>query len=411
MNFFSVNMTPILAMQLAGWGLASLALEKLSIRLPTEAVMSISTVTFFPMILFLPLPLPAILGALIVIAVEFSSRKPVYKVVFNASNYVLTFGLSGLVWHFLSSADRFSTDTAVRDILAVMATIAVFYLTNAGITNTVVALQQNRSTLYVWRSNDKPVVLPTLSLCAVGALLAVLWHYVPLWSVLTGVPIAITYFAFHHIRRLEDETKEAIIAMADSIDARDSNTYQHSIRVSEYAKKIAERMGLGYDTVDLIFMVARVHDLGKIGVPNTVLFKKGSLQDEEWEAMKKHPEIGADILSKYRQFRRGAELVRHHHERYDGKGYPDGLKGKQIPVGARVITLADAYDAMVSDRPYREGARQRWAMEEIRRCMSSQFDPIVAGAFLAILEEELEEEQQLREREMESKPMALADGA
>lgn len=411
MRFFPVNMTWILACEILGWSAASLALEKFSIRLPSAAVMSISTVTFFPMILFLPPPVPAVLGAVIVIAVEFSGRKPVYKTVFNASNYVLTFGLSGIAWHFLSSSQRFAEATALRDILGVAVTIAVFYAVNAGITNTVVALEQRRSTWYVWSTNDKPVVLPTLSLCTVGALLAVIWHYVPAWTVLTVVPIAITYLAFHQIRRLEDETKEAIEAMADSIDARDSNTYQHSIRVAEYARKIAERMELSYDMVDLIHMVARVHDLGKIGVPNKVLFKKGELQDDEWDAMKKHPEIGADILAKYRQFRRGADIVRHHHERYDGKGYPEGLKGKHIPIGSRVIAVADSYDAMISDRPYRQGIRQDWALQEISRCMSSQFDPIVAGAFLSVLEEEMEELYSGQQAAMEGETVALADGA
>ena len=132
-----------------------------------------------------------------------------------------------------------------------------------------------------------------------------MWHYAPAWSVLTILPITVTYLAFQQIRRLEDETREAVIAMADSIDARDSNTYQHSIRVSEYSQKIAARLKLGYEMEDRIALVARVHDFGKIGVPNHVLFKNGALGDAEWQALRLHPQIGAEILAKYRLFKGG----------------------------------------------------------------------------------------------------------
>lgn len=383
-------MTTELILQMAGWSLACLLLERLSISLPTAAALSLSTVTFVPMILFLPAPLPMILSTLIIIIVELWERKPLVKIAFNAANYALSFGLCSLAWHFLSSSTPFSEQTAVGDILAVAATIVIFYTVNTGLTNAVVAFITERPMSYVWRTNDMPVVLPTISLSAIGATLAVLWHYAPVWSILTLLPITVTYLAFQQIRRLEDETREAVIAMADSIDARDPNTYQHSLRVSEYCQKMAARLRLGYEMEDLITLVARVHDLGKIGVPNQVLFKNDSLEDSEWRAMQLHPQTGAEILSKYRLFKAGTDLVLHHHEKYDGSGYPDGLKGKLIPIGSRIIAVADAYDAMVSDRPYRKGVPAEVALAEIRRCMSTQFDPVVAGTFLSIIEEERE---------------------
>lgn len=167
-----------------------------------------------------------------------------------------------------------------------------------------------------------------------------------------------------------------------SIEARDSYTKQHSERVTIYALQIAEVMGLSEDEVDVIRFGGYLHDIGKIGVKDTVLLKPGKLTDEEFEEIKQHSVIGDNILKPIKFFPKERDMIRHHHERYDGRGYPDGLGGEDIPLTARILAVADTYDAMTSTRPYRKALDHSCAIEEIVRCSGKQFDPKVVEAFL-----------------------------
>src|SRR5205814_1252319 len=157
-------------------------------------------------------------------------------------------------------------------------------------------------------------------------------------------------------------TLDAVEALADVVDLRDPYTHAHSQRVAGYAAEIARRMQLPAEEVENIRLAARVHDLGKIGVPDHILRKPGPLSDEEWLEMRKHTEVGAELVSKFPEYRRGRELIWCHHERVDGQGYPRALAGMQVPIGARIIAVADAWDAMTSDRPYRQAMPRERAL-------------------------------------------------
>lgn len=167
-----------------------------------------------------------------------------------------------------------------------------------------------------------------------------------------------------------------------SIEARDSYTRQHSERVTYYSLQIADIMGLSEDDVDVIRFGGYLHDIGKIGVKDTVLLKPGKLTDEEFEEIKQHSVIGDNILKPIKFFPKERDMIRHHHERYDGRGYPDGLAGEEIPLTARILAVADTYDAMTSTRPYRKALDHDVAIEELIRCSGKQFDPKVVEAFL-----------------------------
>lgn len=167
-----------------------------------------------------------------------------------------------------------------------------------------------------------------------------------------------------------------------SIEARDSYTKQHSERVTLYALQIAEIMGLSDEDMDVIRFGGYLHDIGKIGVKDTVLLKPGKLTDEEFQEIKQHSIIGDNILKPIKFFPKERDMIRHHHERYDGRGYPDGLGGEDIPLTSRILTVADTYDAMTSTRPYRKALEHNIAMDEIIRCSGKQFDPKVVEAFL-----------------------------
>jgi HD-GYP domain-containing protein (c-di-GMP phosphodiesterase class II) len=178
-----------------------------------------------------------------------------------------------------------------------------------------------------------------------------------------------------------------MIAMADAIDARDAYTAQHSRRVTDLARRLSEVYGLKPREIERLELAARVHDIGKIGISDQILHKSGPLTDKEWETMREHPAIGEQMLLPYRQFRHQALIVRSHHERWDGRGYPDNLRGQSIPISARIICVADAFDAMTSTRPYRPAMSRTRAIEEIRKNAAIQFDPMVVASFLQVMEE------------------------
>jgi two-component system cell cycle response regulator len=183
------------------------------------------------------------------------------------------------------------------------------------------------------------------------------------------------------------EQTSTVLSLAEVIDIRDAGTAAHSQTVGSYAEAIARELGLSEEAVERVRFGGIVHDVGKIAVPDSILRKPGWLEPDDWDQMRRHPEIGARIL-------RGADLpdigswILAHHERPDGQGYPYGLAGEQIPLEARILAVADAYEAMTSDRVYRPALPPSEAREELRRCAGSQFDPAIVAAFLRLLERE-----------------------
>jgi HD-GYP domain-containing protein (c-di-GMP phosphodiesterase class II) len=180
-------------------------------------------------------------------------------------------------------------------------------------------------------------------------------------------------------------------SLTSAVDAKDAYTCGHSERVALLSRSLALEAGLSEHQVDRIYMAGLLHDVGKIGVPEAVLQKCGKLTAEEFEQIKKHPEIGARILKDIKQVEDIIPGVLHHHERYDGKGYPAGLAGDSIPLMGRIICLADCFDAMTSSRTYRKALPLEVALTEIRRCSGTQFDPVLSDAFLKLEIDELRE--------------------
>jgi HD-GYP domain-containing protein (c-di-GMP phosphodiesterase class II) len=208
---------------------------------------------------------------------------------------------------------------------------------------------------------------------------------VPWLLVVMAIPIAIVHLSLKRTLQLLEQTVSAVEALADLVDRRDRYTFEHSKRVASYAVQIARRLGMSAGQVETIRLAARVHDLGKIGVPDAVLLKEGRLTESEWEHMRRHPEYGYEILSRFPEYREGKELVLAHHERLDGRGYPRGIGGDRLPIEAQVIAAADTLDAMTSDRPYRRALVAGAAIEEFRRGSGQQWHPRVAAAVMDVL--------------------------
>lgn len=189
---------------------------------------------------------------------------------------------------------------------------------------------------------------------------------------------------------IEDLSLHVVATLAEAIDAKDAYTKGHSGRVAEYAREIAKRAGFSYEAQEEIYMMGLLHDVGKIGVPDAVITKPGKLTEEEFEKIKTHPDRGAKILSNIEEMPKLAIGAHWHHERYDGTGYPDGLAGEHIPEEARIIAVADAYDAMTSHRSYRGVIPQEAVKEELVKGSGTQFDPRYAAIMLQMIEEDVD---------------------
>jgi putative nucleotidyltransferase with HDIG domain len=184
-------------------------------------------------------------------------------------------------------------------------------------------------------------------------------------------------------RRLEESSLEAIESLNATVDAKDPYTAGHSARVQRIALAVAEELGLTAQRLDAVRFGGLFHDIGKIAVPDSVLTKPGALDDGEFAIVQRHPADGAEIVSHFSRLREAVPPIRHHHERWDGKGYPDRLAGDEIPQEACVVGLADAWDAMTTDRPYRTALTVEQAAAEVRNCRGTQFSPAVVDAFFA----------------------------
>lgn len=191
-------------------------------------------------------------------------------------------------------------------------------------------------------------------------------------------------------QQLNRLTVQVMKTLARTIDAKDKYTNGHSIRVAEYSRMIANRLNMNLHEQENIYYIGLLHDIGKIGIPDEIINKTSRLTEEEYAIIKTHPVIGSEILEKMSELPEIALGARWHHERFDGKGYPDGLKGEDIPLIARIIGVADAYDAMSSKRSYRGVLPQEHIYEEIKRCMGTQFDPAIAEIMLQIIAEDTE---------------------
>src|SRR5579859_8035828 len=212
-----------------------------------------------------------------------------------------------------------------------------------------------------------------------------------IWALpLLILPTALVYLAFKNAKEMHDSTRQLLESMADTVDLRDPYTGGHSRRVTELCAGILREMEISSPDTAVILAAARVHDIGKIGIPDQVLHKTGPLTPEERAIMETHPERGADLLGRYPDFARGVVMVRHHHEWWNGNGYPHRLKGTEIPLGARLISVADSFDAMTTDRPYRRAMSARKAAEILRAGRGIQWDAAIVDTFLHSIADQLE---------------------
>lgn len=400
----SLSLDYPLLLQILVFGLAIFIADLYPIVLPTEGNAEVTVSCAFKTavaIIYGPtVAIPAtLLGTLLA---EFTLRRAWYKAVFNACEMTLTSASMSVAYELLYDGTRMPFHSA-RNAAAVGGMVLTYACVNTALVTAVVSLASGASFRHVWKVNFRDSAWNNLTIIPLGSVMATLWLYQP-WSILTLVlPLIVVRRSFQFIGELQLQTREALIGMADAIDQRDSSTYQHSQRVADIAGAVAEQMGLPLEEVETIRMAARLHDLGKIGMSNALLFKPGKFTERELAEFRRHPVIGAELVKSFRLFREGQDLVLHHHERYDGTGYPAGLSGEEIPFGSRILAVADAFDAMISERPYRPPLTLARAIDELITNQGTQFAPEVVQAFMEVLERE-------ETRELMPEPRAYPSG-
>jgi HD-GYP domain-containing protein (c-di-GMP phosphodiesterase class II) len=313
-------------------------------------------------------------------------RRPL-EVIFNTAQIVIYTGAGGLAYYAVLPQVAPAALDQVLAFLAIPVTAVAMYLANSVLVSTMVALRLKQHPYDVWREGRTQDVLQFAGLFLIGLLAALTTANHP-WSLpVLIIPTVIIYLSLKRSVQLTEQTISAIEAMADMVDARDSYTFEHSKRVATQSERIARRLGLSPDEITTIRLAARVHDLGKMAIPDAVLHKGSELDAAEWAQMKRHPEIGCELLSRFPLYRQEQvkAIVLAHHERVDGAGYPRGLAGEQMPLGAQIIAVADAIDAMTSARPYRAAMPVEYALIELRRNKGIQWSVQVVDAVESLL--------------------------
>jgi len=343
----------------------------------------VETAALFSALLLFKPPLAILISMTGVACSSVISRRIPLETIFNTGQTGLYVTLAGAVYQLIKASPV--PPDPVNAVLATAMAAVVGYLGNTLLVATAVGLQMGMSPIGVWLANWRYDILEHVALYLLGVLTAlVVQHYS--WALLlTAVPLGIAYVSLQRSVHLRLQTKEAVEALADIVDMRDPYTFAHSKRVADYAFELARAMKLPPQEVETITSAARVHDLGKVGITDAVLNKPGGLDDKEWEAMRQHPRMGAQIISRFPYYTEGRELIEHHHERIDGRGYPAGVSGEELSIGARIIAVADALDAMTSDRPYRKALPLDVVRREFKKGAGTQWDAQVVEQLLKML--------------------------
>ncbi|MCL6478298.1 MAG: HD-GYP domain-containing protein [Peptococcaceae bacterium] len=373
------NLAPVIIL----WVIIGIPFEFRAIRLSTDVFHTLAIALYILLIIVLGY-WAAIIVAVIVSAIfDLLQKKGAVKLFFNVGQIAVSIFLAGQVFYLLKRSS--GVFVLPDDLLAFISASLVYNVVNNFLVAAVVSLTTKRNILHVIKTDFKMVFLFYSALAPMSMQMVLLYNIQPFTIVLILPLLALAHTSLSNYFSLKAETRKTLEALADFVDCKDRYTAEHSRRVTGYAGAIAEEMGIDDAVKDLIELAGRVHDLGKIAVSDSILLSPKPLTDSEVEAMQTHPDTAYNILKSLNMYRMGSVIVREHHERYDGNGYPQGLESDKIHIGARILAVADAYDAMTSDRPYRKAMSEEEAIGELRKNAGTQFDPAVVEAFINVL--------------------------
>jgi putative nucleotidyltransferase with HDIG domain len=311
-------------------------------------------------------------------------RRAAVKYAFNVPLLIATVGVAGIAyWAFPESWRSFDS---ARFLLPLSVASVVYYLVNTISVSLVIALRASKSVFRIWKQNYMWTFFHIFAFIPIGAIIAMAYTAYGTWTLLLFlVPVFLARYSFKLYVDMKEAHINTVAALTSAIDANDPYTHGHSYRVSRYALRVGRALGLPARDLEILEYGALLHDIGKIAIKHDILLKKERLTDQEFMSLKQHPTVGADIVENLKFLREAAVLVRYHHEQPNGRGYPDGLRGNDIPLGARIILVCDAFDAMTSDRPYRKGMPVEQVVTQIEKFRGEQFDAEIGDVVLDLI--------------------------
>lgn len=375
----------------------------ITVKVPSvAATLSVSEAFVFSAVMLFGWAAGSVVAALegLVISLWLQRRKqPAYRVVFNAAAPALSICLASWVYRSLGAPLASAPEFEITRILIPLCAFATtYFIANTFLIAVAIALEQRLSAWHVWKNNFRWLWLNFFSGASVAVLLVSFGNstntFSAIWIVLPF--LGVSYFTYQtsmariadanrHVEKLNTLYLSTIETLAMAIDAKDQITHGHIRRVQKYAVLLAREIGVTDDQqLRAIAAASLLHDMGKLAVPEYILNKPGALTPAEFERMKLHASVGADILSAIDFPYPVVPIVRHHHENWDGGGYPSGIRGADIPIGARILSVVDCFDALTSDRPYRPRLSDDDALQVVRERRGTMYDPLVVDAFLGM---------------------------
>ena len=339
-------------------------------------------------------------------------RKPLRKMAFNFGSFAVSAYVAGELYRLTGGLTP--PGAIAQTIASVAVSSGAYFLVNTTLTAMAIALSEGQSVLAVWRTNYSWMPVNFGATAIQGAALALAYQALGMFGVFVfTVPLCVAWYSFRlymgkstEVRqrneelstvnellrqtndRLEESHLSVIGALIGALEAKEEHLSGHAATTMHYSVEVGRKLALGADEIAAIKLGALFHDVGKIGIAESLLTKPAELTEDEWVEMRAHPTIGASLLGNVPMLDRIRPIVLAHHENFDGTGYPQGLKGNEIPLAAQIISVADAYDAMTSERPYRLALRPKQALRELRANAGTQFNPVVVEAFIQVVIEE-----------------------
>lgn len=306
------------------------------------------------------------------------------KTIFNLSQYIINAGIGSIVYEFVDKKINVGFDF-FNPIASVFAIFTYIFL-NTLLMSKLMSILEKENLFTIWKKNYYGMLLNVFLVTLLGIVLTFSYDSYGVGGiVLFFIPLMFARYTFKLYIDMRKNYFETINVLINAIEASDPYTCGHSKRVSEYSENIARMLCLPQGKIDIIKSAALLHDIGKIGIDKTILHKSGSLNNDEFATIKCHPSLGATIISDLSYLTNISDIIKHHHERNDGRGYPDGLSHDEIPIETSILTIADSFDAMTTNRPYRLSMSLDDALNQIKINSGTQFNPdIVDIAILAL---------------------------
>jgi HD-GYP domain-containing protein (c-di-GMP phosphodiesterase class II) len=379
--------------------------ERHPLHLTHKTSVNVGTALYLAMVMTLPWHWPALLAFVAAVAAQVlrSKQDPetgLAEPLFNAGQatlYVAFGSVAAGAMSVLPGSQQLGNAGGVTTLIA--ASVAM-HLANTGLVAVAAALQMGLTPFRVWSHNLALDLTPHVTLTVLGGIAANLAEASPYFLPVLLLPGILVHRAVAQTVRLRVDTHEALASLVEVVELRDPYTAGHSRRVAQTARLLALGLGLTAEEADVIESAGRVHDIGKVALDPAILTKPDKLTEAEWTQMRLHPTYGANVVERFVAYREGAALVRHHHEALDGSGYPDGLAGNAIPLGARILAVADTFDALTSDRPYRDGISVSKAIAILTEGAGAQWDERVVNALIRQLADAPGEIQLFRRSEL-----------